>query len=182
MSSEQILPRNLKVLCRIMQALALFSALALIIYGFLDDGIGQIIDGFWNQMDSKVRDATVYSGPKQAVVTLIAGLLLYSPLIIFFGIWRVFARFARGPILSSESVATVRMLGWLIITWAVITIIAYPAMFFAMTYANPDGMRVLSVALGTVQLEKILFGALLVVLGHVLTRGVSVAEENRQFV
>jgi len=182
MSSELELPKNLNILCRVMQAVAAMSAAALIIYGLLDDGIGQIVDVFWDRLDSNIRDVTVYSGPKQAVVTLIAGLSLYSPLVIFFGIWRVFERFARGPILSSQSVSTVRLLGWLIIVWAVMNILSYPAMFFAMTYGNPEGMRVLSIALGTEQLQKILFGVLLVVLGHVLTRAVALAEENRQFI
>lgn len=182
MSNEIQLARSIRWLCRAMQVLAILIALVAIWFGVFDEGIGLIIDRYWGYLEDPVREAVTYSPLKQALVNTIAGLSFFSPLLIVFGMWRVFGAFAKGPILSTRAVRTIRFLGWMIIARFVASVLTYPAMIVAFTYDNPEGLRVFSVAVSTFQMQSLLLGVLFLLIGHVLTKAVEVAEENGEFV
>ncbi len=168
--------------CRAMQGLALFGAVVIVGVGLFGDGIGARIDAHWAALDEAIQKVTVYSSSKRAIVGGIGALSYFSPLLILFGVWRIFGRFARGPVLSQKSVRTVRLLGWLIMAQALASILTVTAMHLAMTYGNPPDTKVLTLQIGSHHIQQILFGALFVVVGYVLTRAAAAAEENEQFI
>ena len=182
MSNTEQLSRGLKWLCRAMQALALFSSLVLIAYGVFGDGIDRVIEGYWQQLADAPRSAVTYTPFKQLLIDIIAGLAFFSPLFVLFGIWHVFRAFARGPILSPATVSSLRVLGAMIITRVLFSLMTLPAMFLAFTFDNPEGQRVLSIAVGIPQLMELLYGVLLILIGYVLRRAVVIADEHGQFV
>lgn len=182
MSTEFQLPAAVRVLCRSMQAVALLILVVAVYLGVAGGGVDTIIETYRNQMDDPIRQAVQYTTFKRALLTTLATLSFYSPLFVVFGVWRVFGAFANGPILSARAVKTIRFLGWLVIARFIASIATLPAMMIAFTYDNPEGKGLLAVAVSTDQLQVLLYGGLFLVIGHVLTKAVEVAEENGEFI
>lgn len=182
MSNTEQVSGGLRLLCRVMQGLAVAGGLTLVLFSVLDDGIGAVIDHYWAELDDAQRAAVTYTDFKKGLVTMIAALSVFSPLLVLFGIWYVFGTFAKGPALSGAAVGSLRLLGILIIARVAASLATLPAMMLALTYDNPEGLRVLSLAFNTHHVRELLYGVLLIVIGVVLKKAVEIAEENGQFV
>jgi hypothetical protein len=117
---------------------------------------------------------------------LAAGLVSCAHLgLLCWALWTargLFARFARGETLETQTGRDLRTIGGLIALYGLTTPLAGALITLAATMANPPGQRMVGVSLGTNELILGLLGALILVLGHVMAEAARIADDNRQIV
>lgn len=177
------LPPRTRLACRLLKWFTVFVGIAYIVFYFRDGMAASIIDNHWNQLTTLQKDAVVYSGGKKLLLTAIATVGWFSPILIVCGIYRVFAALQKGSAFALPVVTSLRFLGLMIIAHLMISFSVRPLMFGALTFdSKGEDTHVLSIAIGTGQAQLLLFGALFLIIGQILTQAVRISDENRQIV
>ena len=182
MTLPYLLPARLCRISKILGFLSLGVAVAFIVIAYNENLGSKFIDVNLQKISSETRDLIKDSQLKTLGIHTITIVSLTSNLFIFFAIANIFLIISRGQVFSLPAVKSIRMLGLIILIYAVMNIVSYPMMVGLWTCDNPAGYRLLSFDLNTYQSMMLLFGGLFLIVGHIYTQAVRMAEENRQYV
>jgi heme/copper-type cytochrome/quinol oxidase subunit 4 len=83
-----------------------------------------------------------------------------------------------GPI----AVRAVRFLGLMIFLFAAIQLVMPTLMVLGLTFDNGEDRRALTIAVNSMQVVLLLIGAIILIIGQILTQATDIALENEQFV
>ncbi len=116
---------------------------------------------------------------------LVAGLGL--SLWVLFGalLWhlqQLFQLFRTGGALTEAAARRIRTIGAFAVALAAAQALVRMLQILVLSSANPPGERVLSIQISGHEVGLIVFGGLLLAIGHVLTEAAAAAAENREFV
>ena len=179
--SPQLSPR-LRLLCAALKwltiACVLFSAWAF----FAFDVIDQMLDAYWARLNTEQQAVVTVHNTKRYMLMMLATVGYFAPVLIPIAAFRVFHHFHKSDVLSTEAAKRVRFLGVTIIIYALTQIVSFTLSVVLLTYDNPTGEKVLSIAVNTSQLITLMIGIIIVVIGHIFTYANAIAEENRQFI
>ena len=162
--------------------MSLCLSLFYIAIGFSDNLVGKLVDFNYAEIDEKYKVLIKPSSLKTFGIQALACITVSSNLLIYLGMAYVFSKMSKGHVFSLPTVKSIRLLGFMILLYALISILSYPLMVGLWTYDNPKGERLLSVSLNSYQSMLILMGGLFLIIGHIYTEAVRLAEENRQYV
>lgn len=98
------------------------------------------------------------------------------------GVWRLLGQFQQGRLLDLWSAALLRRIGWVLVAMGPLHALGNSLALSALTWHNPPGQRLVGIALQPEHATLLVLGALLILLGHVLTEAARVDEDHRGFV
>lgn len=101
---------------------------------------------------------------------------------ILWGVRRLFRAFADGRIFATASAASLRTIGLLMIAYAPAGVVIEAIASVVATIGNPAGQRQLTIGLEGADLQLVLMGGLLLVIGWVMGEAVGMSEELEQIV
>ncbi|KCZ90625.1 DUF2975 domain-containing protein [Hyphomonas johnsonii] len=182
MNAPHLLPDRTRLICRILKWASLVVAVLIAVIFVAGDASTNIINAVWNNLQPDIREAVTYTATKKGVLHGLAGASYFSILLIIFGAARVFSVFQKGTVFSSAAVKAVRALGLMIVLFAAIQLALPTLMVLALTYDNDEGLRAISVSVGSSQVTLLMIGAVILVIGQILTQAVAIAEENEQII
>lgn len=113
------------------------------------------------------------------------GLSLLPDMFGIFGLWqarKLFAGYRRGEVFTLAAAARLRLIGWAVVLLApanMLTNIAGHALFAH--WAAPGQLRI-ELAIESAEIFALVFGLLIVVVGHVMYQAIEISEENEAFV
>ena len=182
MDESYKLPRTMRYTCVGFQCLVLFLAL-IAVWGYFEYNIiDQSLDAYMGRLSDDAREGVTYSGTKKSLLVTLATIAYFAPVLILIGAFRVFQVFRTTDPLGPEASKSVRFLGITIVIYALSRIMNYSLSVFLLTYDNPPGTKELSIAVNNQDLMILMIGAILMIIGHILTQAALIAEENRQFI
>ncbi len=92
----------------------------------------------------------------------------------------LFQNYKKGNIFSLENAKKYNQIGWLCFVNGLITApLAGMFMVAAATLSNPPGQRYISVSFGTVNLESLFYGILIIVISWVMVEGYKLQEDSQ---
>jgi hypothetical protein len=115
-------------------------------------------------------------GVHEALPFVGAGLFVLAQL------WRLFARYRRGDMLSAGTARVFAAFAWGVVALALMHIVGFALMSVALSWDNPPGQRLLRVTVEWKDYVLLLLGAALVAVARVMVRAAAAEEENRSFV
>jgi hypothetical protein len=108
------------------------------------------------------------------LLPILLGLLVLKP---------VFRNYTKGEIFNAYNARHYKYLGWLFFLDAIITKpLSDMLMILAVTLMNPPGHRFISVSFGTVNIEALFCGLLILVISWVMLEGYKLQEEQKYIV
>jgi hypothetical protein len=123
--------------------------------------------------------------PEGAVRTraVLASLVSVSVgLFVLVQLWRLFARYRRGDVLSAGTARVFGAFAWGVVALALMHIVGHALMSVALSWDNPPGQRLLRITVEWKDYVLLLLGAALVAIARVMVRAAAAEEENRSFV
>ncbi|MEM7723368.1 MAG: hypothetical protein AAF376_13470 [Pseudomonadota bacterium] len=111
--------------------------------------------------------------------------LTVSLALVLAALWQMrclFALYTRGEVLGHEAAARILKIGQVLLALAVIGVLGNTLSVLALTFANPEGARSLSVAFSSNDLFLAFAGGLLTVIGWAMVDAARIADENASFV
>ncbi|MBO3758863.1 DUF2975 domain-containing protein [Ciceribacter sp. L1K22] len=97
-------------------------------------------------------------------------------------VWSLFDRYAHGEVFSARCGVLLRRAGIFAFAGALSSVVSRTAAILAVTYANPPGQKMLTLAFGTTELFLLLLAGMLVLLGHIMAVGADLEADYRSFV
>ncbi|MEH6411470.1 MAG: DUF2975 domain-containing protein [Hyphomonas sp.] len=182
MESQNLLSDGTRLTCRILKWLAVAIAGAIAVIFFATDASTLIVDAAWNGLQDNVREAVTYSSGKKWLLHGLASIGYFSLLLIVFGAVRVFAVFQKGAAFSVPAVRAVRFFGLMIVLYAATRLVMPTLIVLGLTLDNDDGLRALTIAVDMSEITLLIVGAVILVIGQILTQAVGIARENDQFI
>ena len=92
----------------------------------------------------------------------------------------IFKNYKKGDVFNVINAIRYRYIGWLFILSAFIAKpISGGLLTFATTYSNPPGHRYLTLSFGTVDLEPIFFGVMIIIISWVMLEASKLQEEQK---
>ena len=98
------------------------------------------------------------------------------------GVWHLLGQFQEGRLLDLWSAALLRRIGWVLVVMGPLHALGNSLALSALTWHNPPGLRLVGIALQPEHATLLVLGALLLLLGRVLTEAARVDEDHRGFV
>lgn len=160
------------IFCRLMQ-LACLAAILFI--GYLIFSIEISREAAWSAfgfLSQDQQNLVIASDFKTNLLKKVALAPQISALLILFGVFRVFGRFASRPFQLKKAGQVIRFLGTMIILAGLLDLATMPARSYIMTFDNPPGNRALDVTINPEHIVMFLLGIALFVAGN-LTRSVA---------
>lgn len=115
----------------------------------------------------------------------VALVLAVSLALVITALWhmrRLFALYARGDVLGQDAAVRILKIGQVLLILAVVGVLGDTLSVLALTLANPEGAKSLSIAFGSNDLFLGFAGGLLTVIGWAMVEAARVADENASFV
>ena len=109
------------------------------------------------------------------VIWLLFGLMLWQT-------QHLFQLFRSGGALTEAAARRIRAIGALATALALMQVLVTMTQILILTSANPPGERVLALHVSSHEIGLIVFGGLLLAIGHVLTEAAAAVAENKEFV
>lgn len=97
-------------------------------------------------------------------------------------VWRLLGQFQRGQLLDRWSALLLRRIGWVLVAMGPLHALGNSVALSALTWRNPPGQRLVGLSLQPEDATLLVLGALLILLGRVLTEAARVDEDHRGFV
>lgn len=144
--------------------------------------VDQTLDMYWNRLTERSQSIVTFNPLKKQLLTALATLSFFAPVLILLGAFRVFSALRTGDPFRPEATISVRFLGLTILAYGLSKIASHSLSVVLMTYDNPPGQKEFSIAFGPDTLITFMIGVIIVITGHVFTYATGLAEENRQFV
>ena len=182
MTDPYLLSRRIRRVCLILMWLSISLCLAYLAMAVSQDMIQIAKDAGLDAIDEEHRTFIKPSPTKTMFLTTIATIQAGNNLLIFGAMVFVFYKMSKGQVFALDTVKSIRVLGFMILLNAIIKIASYPLMVRTWTYDNPDGHRLFYISLSTHEMMLLLLGGLFLVIGHIYTQAVRIAEDNRQYV
>lgn len=182
MTAPYTLSKRLKLMCKVLMWLSLVLSLAYIGIGYANDVQGILIEACYQHIDLQHRELIQTSALKTFAINTLAFITVSSNLLIYIAMMNVFYRMSTGHVFSLPAVKSIRVLGFMILFYALISVSSFPLMVAVWTYDNPEGHQLFSGSLSTFQGMMLLMGGLFLMIGHIYTEASRIAEENRQYV
>jgi Protein of unknown function (DUF2975) len=118
----------------------------------------------------------------RARAALVSVLSVSVGLFVLAQVWRLFARYRRGDVLSAGTARVFAAFAWGVVAMALMHIVGSALMSVALSWDNPPGQRELRVGIEWKDYLLLLLGAVLVAVARVMVRAAALEEENRTFV
>ncbi|MEM9055228.1 MAG: DUF2975 domain-containing protein [Pseudomonadota bacterium] len=176
------LPKAWQKACRVFQLLCAFVALFAIWAYFTMGVVDVTVDAYWQELSPEVQSAVSYSPLKKGLLWTISTIAYFAPVLIVYATFSVFSKLASGEVFIPPVTRRIRFLGLTIILYALSRILMNTLMILALTYDNPPSMKVLSFMVNGQQITMLMVGVIILLIGQVFTKAVSMAEEHKQFV
>lgn len=103
-------------------------------------------------------------------------------LALLWQLWALFGEYLCGAVFSPRALACLRRFGALLVALAVVQPLSQALMSVAISWDNPPGQRVLSIAISSNDYALVLGALVFVAIARVMTEAARVAEENEGFV
>ena len=134
------------------------------------------------ELQPQVREDVAYSAGKKLLLQTLATISYFSLVLILLGAARVFSVFQTGKVFGPIAVRAVRFLGLMIFLFAAIQLVMPTLMVLGLTFDNGEDRRALTIAVNSMQVVLLLIGAIILIIGQILTQATDIALENEQFV
>ncbi|MEO0680309.1 MAG: hypothetical protein AAF192_07825 [Pseudomonadota bacterium] len=95
---------------------------------------------------------------------------------------RLFGLWHAGEVFSDRSARAMRAVGFRLLAFAALALLATPVMTVTLSWHAPPGERILAVTIDGAMVLAALVGGLLAAMGQALRLGVEIERENRSFV
>lgn len=119
----------------------------------------------------------------RAVLAIVLGLSLWALFAaLLWQLQQLFQLFRRGGALTEAAARRIRSVGVLATVLAVAQVLVQMAQVAVLSSANPPGERVIALYVSSHEIALVIFGGLLLAIGHVLTEAAVAVSENREFV
>ena len=182
MNTSTLLPDRTRFVCRLLKWLALFALILMVAAYFLMDVSTTILDSAWESLQPHVREDVSYSAGKKLLLQILAGIGYFSFTLIVLGAARVFNVFQKGVVFTPAAVRAVRFLGLTIFLFAAVQLILPTLMVLGLTYDNGPGNRALTLGIDSSTFILLMIGAVILIIGQILTQAIDIAHENEQFI
>ena len=182
MNTPTLLPDRTRLVCRVLKWLALLILVLMVAAYFLMDVSTSILDSAWEGLQPHVREDVSYSGGKKLLLHVLAAIGYFSLTLIVIGAARVFSVFQKGVVFAPAAVRAVRFLGLTIFLFAAVQLILPTLMVLGLTYDNGPGNRALTLGINSNTVILLMIGAVILVIGQILTQAIDIAHENKQFI
>lgn len=117
--------------------------------------------------------------PTTRCLAFLISMLPVSVLVyIFNNLRKLFQYYAREDYFTNKHIKIFKQLGYSIFAWVFMTIIDQLLMSYALTYLNPPGSRVISLQLSSSDIFYCVVGLIVVVISHVMQKGVELSDEQ----
>ncbi len=147
------------------------------------------MDGSWLLKSVSAQWQLQAQTPVQAPIAFArwmawAGLCLpwWAGLLGLMGVWRLLGQFQQGHLLDFWSAVLLHRIGWVLVVMGPLHALGNSLALSAVTWSNPPGQRLVGIALQPEHATLLVLGALLILLGRVLTEAARVEEDHRGFV
>ncbi len=182
MDTPKLLPDRTRLACRILKWFALVLIALIVAAYFLMDVTGNILDSVWAGLQPDIRDDVDYSAGKKLLMQSLAAISHFSLTLIVIGVARVFGVFQKGVVFSPAAVRAVRFLGLMIFVFAAIQLVMPTLMVLGLTFDNGEDRRALTISINSSVVIQLMIGAVILVIGQILTQATDIAAENEQFI
>ena len=173
---------GIKLLCQLMSRAASAMAILLLVLGIGLWTLPQTTDFIARELSTLkgipiTIDWTVrFFGA--ALSGVYVGLISYA---LWIASW-LFAGFAEGQIFEPKTGKRLRQIGFIMTVFALASPVVRTLLALLLTFENPPGQHVLIVSLSSDEFVIAIFGALILVLGHVMAEAARIAEDYQQIV
>lgn len=150
---------------------------AILFIGYLIYSIEITEESAWSAfrfLSQDQQNLVITSDFKTGLLQKVALVPQLTSLLILFGVFRVFGRFASRPFRLKKAGQVIRFLGSMFILAAILDFATRPTTSFIMTFDNPPGNRALDVTINPEHIVMLLLGIALFVAGN-LTRSAAAA-------
>ena len=182
MSPRNLLPDRTRMTCRILKWLSLAVVAMIVVTYFAADITAAMTDAIWAGLQPQVRDDVTYTSGKKLMLQSLSAVGYFSLALIALGAARAFGVFQKGVVFAPAAVRAVRFLGIMVFVFAAIQLVLPTLMVLAITYDNGEDKRALTIAINSKELILLMIGAIIMVIGQVLTQATDIAQENEQFI
>lgn len=172
------MPRNMRRLIFVLQALCLVAMVAL--------PLAQVAallspDAWRGAAFSGIAVSEPGAGRRAALlaVSLVPTAALLWALL---SVWRLLACYGRGDIFGPRCSLLIRRAGQALLAFAALRLLTHPVLAVLLTAGNPPGQRAVALSVSHADLGLVLGGGLLLVIGWVMGRAADLAEDNAGFV
>ncbi len=127
-------------------------------------------------------DASTFNIKTQAFGALFSLLPLSIWMYGLYNIRNLFINYAKGRVFFAENARYIKRFAWMSILGGGLAPIFGGVYSVILSMNHPVGERMLSVGLGTTEIQTLLLGLVFVVIAHVMEDAHALSEENNQFV
>ncbi len=165
-------------MARLTATLALLYPLVSVLLWFVPGGLDMILEGL-----PDVRGAVGRVGGPG----LLAGIAVTAAhaSLVALALWvssHLFSQVSKGDYFSPHTGKRLRLMGGTLLAYAVASPFVDAALSVALTVNNPPGQRLLAISISSHDINMVVFGALFLVLGHVLAEAARMADDHSQIV
>lgn len=180
------LPRPTETLLKVariatLAGLLLFFALSVwaVIMAFTDGAaINRIL--VENFLENEKRGSFTFI--QQAIGLTLLFLTSITGIVASWIAFKLFGDYAKGNIFTRRSATRLRLIGWMIVLLAPLEIICTTLGKMLFTLWTTTGTLKIDIGIGDGSVFAVVFGLLIVVVGHVMYQAMAISDENRSFV
>ncbi|MEM9669228.1 MAG: DUF2975 domain-containing protein [Pseudomonadota bacterium] len=176
------LPETTRKWCSALKWVSVLLGLLLAAEVIFNQTLDDMIASHWQGLTDLARTQVQFS-PEKTRLLLGLAFVAWSPaLLVLFAAFRLFHTLSKGDAFSEQVHRAIRFLGAMVMVNGLIGLVIRSAFTLALTYDNPAGTKELSIAFGSGQINYLLVGTLILILGHIFLQAVRISDENRQIV
>ncbi|VAV86491.1 hypothetical protein MNBD_ALPHA08-1047 [hydrothermal vent metagenome] len=184
--ASQAVPDRIKTIAFFAQMAALAGLLIVAIYfsWLIYQAMvnGELADRFLlDQMEQEFAVSSFTIGQRMVIIALFFLHELFG-IVALYAAFRLFSGYRRGEIFTLQAARQLRLVGWFLVLLAPVSTLMETAIIAYLTaIANPASVK-FDVSLSDGDVYAIVFGLLIVVVGHIMYEAVQLSDENRAFV
>lgn len=91
---------------------------------------------------------------------------------------KIFGAFQRGELFARKNAAYMKKAGWMLIGGQLVYPLYLAGLSLILTYRNPPGHRMLSIALGNTEIQVVLIGVAVLLIASILERAADLHEDQ----
>lgn len=176
------LPDSTRKWCAFFKWMTAILVLLMIADLVFADVLQRIIEGHYLALSDFARGEVQFSDTKNWLLRGLALISWGSAILILLAGFRLFDTLARGEPFSANVQRAIRLLGAMILLNGALGILMRTIFPVALTYDNPPGHGEVSIAISSAQVNHLIIGAIILILGHIFLQAVRISDENRQIV
>ena len=136
----------------------------------------------WLQEDLPQSMPVTITPTTRFIATLLGMTTILITLYALYHARELFSAFQKGDVLTTTIANKMRHIGWAVFAIGPIAILENTLFILALTALNEEGKRSLSITVRDTDIAIIIFGLLLVMIGHILHEAALINEDNKSIV